>query len=95
MKKNYITFEEVVVAYYDCRKHKRNTKQQLEFEINLWENLYRIYKDLNCLNYRLEESIAFVVRRPVYREVFAAKFRDRIVHQIGRASCRERVSGSV
>lgn len=82
MKKNYITFEEVVVAYYDCRKHKRNTKQQLEFEINLWENLYRIYKDLNCLNYRLEESIAFVVRRPVYREVFAAKFRDRIVHHI-------------
>ena len=82
MKKNYITFEEVVVAYFDCRRHKRNTKQQLEFEINLWDNLYRIYLDLNRLNYTLQESIAFIVKRPVYREVFAAKFRDRIVHHI-------------
>lgn len=82
MKKNYITFEEVVAAYFDCRRHKRNTKQQLEFEINLWENLHRIYSDLNRFEYTLQESIAFVVKRPVYREVFAARFRDRILHHI-------------
>ena len=82
MKKNYITFEEVVIAYFDCRRHKRNTKQQLEFEINLWVNLHTIYNELNRLNYTLQESVAFIVKRPVYREVFAAKFRDRIVHHI-------------
>ena len=82
MKITYITFEEVLTAYLDCRKHKRNTEQQLEFEINLWGNLYSIYYDLNKFNYTLQESIAFIVKRPVIREVFAAKFRDRIIHHV-------------
>lgn len=78
----YITFEEIVKAYLDCRKNKRNTKQQLEFELNLWDNLYDIYIHLNKLDYTFDKSIAFVVSRPVYREVFAALFRDRIIHHI-------------
>lgn len=81
-KKVYVSFEEVYCAYIDCRKHKRNTKQQLEFEINLWENLYSIYYELNNLNYHIDYSVSFVVTRPVPREVFAARFRDRIIHHI-------------
>lgn len=82
MKIKYIEFDEVFQAYLDCRRHKRNTKQQLEFEMNLWVNLYEIYKDLNSFSYVLSKSVAFVVKRPVYREVFAAMFRDRIIHHI-------------
>lgn len=82
MKVEYITFQEITQAYFDCRKHKRNTKQQLDFELNLWENLYSIYRDLNRFNYTLSESISFIVSKPVYREVFAAMFRDRIIHHI-------------
>lgn len=82
MKVIYITFDEIVKAYFDCRKHKRNSEQQLEFEINLFENLYSIYVELNKMNYKLQASIAFVVKRPVYREVFAARFRDRVIHHI-------------
>lgn len=82
MKVIYITYEEIVNAYFDCRKHKRNKEQQLEFEINLFENLYKIYVDLNKKQYNLQQSIAFIVKKPVYREVFAAKFRDRVIHHI-------------
>lgn len=82
MKVEYISFYEVTQAYFDCRKHKRNTKQQLDFELNLWQNLYSIYRDLNRFNYTLSESISFIVSKPVYREVFAAMFRDRIIHHI-------------
>jgi hypothetical protein len=33
-------------AYYDCRKNKRNTKNALDFEINLENNIFKLYNDL-------------------------------------------------
>lgn len=74
--------EEVVKAYLDCRKRKRKTIQVIEFEMNLEENLYNLYKDLNDNKYEIGKSICFVIEKPKYREVWAAQFRDRIVHHI-------------
>lgn len=79
---NDITFNEVVSSYYDCRKNKRNTAQQIKFEFNLEENLWNLYEDLKNETYRPGSHIYFIITEPKPREVWAANFRDRIVHHL-------------
>ncbi|WP_343728492.1 RNA-directed DNA polymerase [Duganella sp.] len=69
-------------AYLDCRKHKRSTPSALEFEVRLESNLADLYDELHSGSYRPGRSICFVVTRPKAREVWAAEFRDRIVHHL-------------
>ena len=76
------TLEEVLKAYLSCRKNKRNTINQIKFEINLEENLYSLYKSLNNNTYYPGRSICFVVTYPKLREIFAADFKDRVVHHL-------------
>jgi RNA-directed DNA polymerase len=75
-------FSELVQAYYDCRRSKRNSASALTFEMNLERNLIQLHDDLMSGNYRPGRSICFVVTRPKAREVWAADFRDRIVHHL-------------
>jgi len=76
------TFADVVQAYKDCRKHKRNTINALEFEFELEKNLMQLYDDLKSGEYKIGKSICFMVLHPKPREVWAASFRDRIVHHL-------------
>ena len=82
IKIEYVSYEELYEAYLCCRKHKRKTSNASEFEVNLTENLYKLWIDLNQKKYKIGRSIAFIVDKPVKREVFAADFRDRIVHHL-------------
>ena len=77
-----ITIEEVFNAYYECRKTKRYAKSALEFEVNYEENLIQLYEELKERTWRPGKSQCFIVTKPVRREIFAAPFRDRIVHHI-------------
>ena len=79
---NDITFEEVVAAYYDCRRNKRNTSQQLKFEFHLERNLWNLYEDLRNETYTPSSHLFFIITKPKPREVWAAEFKDRIVHHI-------------
>lgn len=74
--------EDIFVAYYDARNNKRNTTNQLRFELNLEENLIKLYHEINERQYTVGRSICFMITKPVKREVFAADFRDRIVHHV-------------
>jgi RNA-directed DNA polymerase len=76
------TYEELVVAYFDCRRTKRNSRNALAFEWHLERNLYHLYLDLIDGTYQPGRSICFVVTRPKAREVWAADFRDRVVHHL-------------
>lgn len=78
----HITLEEVEQAYYECRRAKRTHDSALQYELNYEMNNYRLWRDLNSQTYEIGRSICFVVTRPKLREVFAANFRDRIVHHI-------------
>lgn len=71
---------ELYRAYLAARKHKRHTKDVYLFEMNLTENLTQLCEDIIRQRYQPSRSIAFIVRFPVIREIFAAPFRDRIVH---------------
>jgi RNA-directed DNA polymerase len=76
------SFEELAVAYFDCRRTKRNSHSALAFEQDLERNLGRLHDELLGGTYRPGPSICFVVVRPKPREVWAAAFRDRIVHHL-------------
>lgn len=75
-----MNFNEMITAYLSCRKHKRGTPEAISFEINWEENLLQLYHDILDRSYDISPSSAFIVHVPVQREVFAATFRDRIVH---------------
>jgi RNA-directed DNA polymerase len=77
-----ITLDEVLSAYYDCRKNKRNTTQQIKFEFNLESNIYELYDELKTRSYKPSSHIYFIITKPKPREVWAANFRDRIVHHV-------------
>lgn len=77
-----VTFEQLYRCYLSCRRNKRNTLNQLDFESNAEGNLIRLEKELNTRTYRPGRSICFVLKKPKLREVFAADFRDRIVHHV-------------
>lgn len=76
------TFDKVVEAYYSCRQGKRNSFSSLSFEVDLFRNLKELYEDIRDDKYYPSPSICFVVSRPKYRKVWAAQFRDRVVHHI-------------
>jgi RNA-directed DNA polymerase len=67
-------------AYIDCRRTKRNSPSALAFEAHAESNLFDLYRELLAGTYRPGRSICFVVTHPRPREVWAAEFRDRIVH---------------
>ena len=69
-------------AYYCARKHKRNTINQLGFEFDLEANIHALYDEVRMRAYKPLPSVAFIVENPVKREVFAANFRDRVIHHL-------------
>ena len=69
-------------AYYDARRNKRNTWNQLRFEINYESELLALADEILERRYELRPSIAFIVDDPVKREIFAADFRDRVIHHL-------------
>lgn len=69
-------------AYYDARKHKRNTLNQLRFEMDLEENLVALRDELMERTYQVGRSTCFIIQDPKKREIFAADFRDRVVHHL-------------
>ena len=77
-----VTVSALFQAYYDCRITKRNSSSALKFEENLERNLMDLYYELLSGQYRPGRSTVFVVQHPKVREVWAADFRDRIVHHL-------------
>ena len=71
---------ELFQAYFDARKNKRNTINQLAFEKYLEANIFELSNEIMEHKYQPRPSICFIVNQPVKREVFAADFRDRVVH---------------
>ena len=68
--------------YVECRRHKRNTANALRFEAAQEMNLLTLRDALADRSYQPGRSVCFFVQRPKLREIFAADFRDRIVHHV-------------
>lgn len=76
------SYQNLLACYYACRKNKRKTINAAEFEIKFETKLFKLQKELQNHTYQPGQSICFVVKKPKLREIFAADFRDRIVHHI-------------
>jgi len=76
------TFESIYKAYRACIRNKRNTLNAIRFEANLLENLTDLETSLQNRTYRPVRSLCFVAHSPKMREIFAADFRDRVVHHL-------------
>lgn len=76
------SLENIHRQYVQCRRNKRNTINALRFEYQLEENLLRLQEVLEGQTYSPLRSVCFVVTRPKLREIFAADFRDRVVHHV-------------
>ena len=74
--------EDLFQAYFDARGNKRNTINALRFEMNFEENIFSLFEEIISGKYDLKPSICFIVSKPVKREIFAADFRDRVVHHL-------------
>lgn len=74
--------EQIEKAYQACRRRKRGTINALRFESKLLDNLCDLRDELQNRTYHPSSSICFVQKRPKLREIFAADFRDRVVHHL-------------
>jgi len=76
------TLEKLFKAYKECQKGKKNTINALVFELHREKNLVVLLDDLVSRRYEISRHICFIVINPTPREIFAADFRDRIVHHL-------------
>jgi len=68
--------------YYRCRRNKRNTINALRFEAEQEKNLIDLQQALLNRTYHPGRSVCFFATSPKLREIFAADFRDRVVHHL-------------
>jgi len=80
---NYDLLDTLFQAYFDVRKGKRNTVNQLRYELNMEHELLELYDDIVSRRYNPSRSICFLLTElEIKREIFGANFRDRIVHRL-------------
>lgn len=77
-----LSLENLYRRYYHCRRNKRNTVNALRFEAEQEKNLLALREALLQRSYRPGRSVCFFATRPKLREIFAADFRDRVVHHV-------------
>ncbi len=69
-----------IEAYKDCLRHKLSSMECCEYRIYGEEDVLILAYEAYSFTYTPSISKCFCVTRPRLREVFAANFRDRIVH---------------
>lgn len=69
-------------AYKDARKHERRKSYILNFDLNIEEELISLRDEILSRMYSPKPCSCFIIRDPKVREIFAADFRDRILHHL-------------
>jgi RNA-directed DNA polymerase len=75
-----VSLDNIFEAYFDCRKNKSGKESAVEFEVDYESNLIELWESVVNRTYKPSKSIAFIVTKPRRREIFAANFRDRVMH---------------
>lgn len=73
---------DLYVAYYDARRHKALRSYVCHWDAHLKANMESLCEDLFTGTYKPLPSKCFIIDYPKKREIFAAMFRDRIVHHL-------------
>ena len=78
----FLSYQNLYQQYIACRKRKRNTINALQFEMRQELNLLKLLEALQNRSYQPARSVCFIATKPKLREIFAADFRDRVVHHL-------------
>lgn len=74
-------YNELYIAYLEARRGgKRGTFDEHKFEAHEFEHLAALRDSLLDKTYQPSRGTAHIIYDPVIREIFAASFRDRVVH---------------
>lgn len=73
-------FDNLYLAWKKARKAKPINIETLKFAYRLEENLFRLQKELTLQTYEHGGYWRFMVYDPKSREIWAAPFKDRVVH---------------
>lgn len=76
----FLLLEDLLRAYRSASKNKRWKKDCIAFDFDYELELCELARQIQSFDYQIRPSKCFIVSEPVYREVLAADFRDRIVH---------------
>lgn len=80
MIRNLLT--DLYISFYLAKKHKSSKEYIERYKKNLHSNLVSIRDELWERRYSAMPSVCFIIEEPKKREIFAADFRDRIVHHL-------------
>ena len=69
-------------AFQCAKKHKSSKEYVKVFESDLHNNLVNLRDEIYERRYKPQPSVCFIITDPKRREIFAANFRDRIVHHL-------------
>lgn len=72
-------FQNLYKAHTVARRSKRNTREAIEFEMNLGENLTTLSDALKNGTYKMQDYYSFAIYDPKYRIIHALHYRDRVV----------------
>ena len=72
-------FQNLYKAHTVARRSKRNTREVIEFEMNLAENLTLLSDALKSGTYQMQSYYSFAIFDPKYRMIHALHYRDRVV----------------
>ena len=67
-------------AFAEARKGKLNTVNEQRFEENRDIELIKLAEAILNKTYVPTRSVAFIITEPMPRDIFAASFRDRVIH---------------
>ena len=73
-------FEALHAAWLNCRRGKSGKPARWAFEADLERQLLALTGELADRRYQPSPSVCFITDQPKRREIFAAAFRDRVVH---------------
>lgn len=72
-------FQNLYKAHTVARRSKRNTREVIEFEMNLGENLTVLSDALKNGTYKMQDYYSLAIYDPKYRIIHALHYRDRVV----------------
>lgn len=82
-------FRLLLLSFENAKKGKLGTYDEQKFEANLFQNIYSLRNAIMERIYKPLPSICFAIDRPIPREIYAANFRDRVVHHLIYMICAD------
>ncbi|MFH1839047.1 MAG: reverse transcriptase domain-containing protein [Patescibacteria group bacterium] len=80
MFEQIISLENLLAAWCEFRKGKRQKIDVQEFELHLEDNLFQLHEELSGLKYRHGDYRRFQIFDPKHRVIHKATVRDRVLH---------------